>query len=90
MGGTSYGYYENHGHVRTKGYNLSLLYSFSHWFDIGGTFNSIDTRDYEKFLAGSSLQESMHYKVRMPNLPIVMLISMQIFIGMTCLSKEMC
>ena len=65
----SYGYYENHGHVRTKGYNLSLLYSFSHWFDIGGTFNSIDTRDYEKFLAGSSLQESMHYKVRMPNLP---------------------
>lgn len=69
MGGTSYGYYENHGHVRTKGYNLSLLYSFSRWFDIGGTFNSIDTRDYEKFLAGSSLQESMHYKVRMPNLP---------------------
>ena len=69
LGGTSYGYYENHGHVRTKGYNLSLLYSFSHWFDIGGTFNSIDTRDYEKFLAGSSLQESMHYKVRMPNLP---------------------
>ena len=46
-----------------------MLYSFSHWFDIGGTFNSIDTRDYEKFLAGSSLQESMHYKVRMPNLP---------------------
>ena len=69
LGGTSYGYYENHGHVRTKGYNLSLLYSFSRWFDIGGTFNSIDTRDYEKFLAGSSLQESMHYKVRMPNLP---------------------
>ena len=69
LGGTSYGYYENHGHVRTKGYNLSLLYSFSRWFDIGGTFNSIDTRDYEKYLAGSSLQESMHYKVRMPNLP---------------------
>ena len=46
-GGTSYGYYENHGHVRTKGYNLSLLYSFSHWFDVGGTFNCIDTRDYE-------------------------------------------
>lgn len=46
-----------------------MLYSFSRWFDIGGTFNSIDTRDYEKFLAGSSLQESMHYKVRMPNLP---------------------
>ena len=69
LGGTSYGYYENHGHVRTKGYNLSLLYSFSHWFDVGGTFNCIDTRDYEKYLAGTSLQESMHYKVRMPNLP---------------------
>ena len=69
LGGTSYGYYENHGHVRTKGYNLSLLYSFSHWFDVGSTFNCIDTRDYEKYLAGTSLQESMHYKVRMPNLP---------------------
>ncbi|WP_294629037.1 TonB-dependent receptor [uncultured Bacteroides sp.] len=69
FGGTSYGYYENHGHVKTKGYNLSLLYSFSHWFDVGGTFNSVDTRDNEKYLAGASLQESMHYKVRMPNLP---------------------
>lgn len=69
LGGMSYGYYENHGHVKTKGYNVSLRYSFSHWFDIGGVFNSIDTRDYERYLAGSTAQESMHYKVRMPNLP---------------------
>lgn len=69
FGGTGYGYYENHGHVKTKGYNLSLLYSFSHWLDVGGTFNNIDVRDYEKYLAGASMQESMHYKVRMPNLP---------------------
>ena len=25
LGGTSYGYYENHGHVRTKGYNLLIV-----------------------------------------------------------------
>lgn len=68
-GGTSYGVYENHGHVRTKGYNLSLRYSFSKWFNVGGTYNSIDTRDYEKYWTGSSQQESMHYKVRMPNVP---------------------
>lgn len=68
-GSTQYGIYENHGHVRTKGYNLSLRYSFARWFDIGGTWNSIDTRDYERRWTGGSQQENMHYKVRLPNIP---------------------
>ncbi len=68
-GSTQYGIYENHGHVRTKGYNVSLRYSFARWFDLGGTWNSIDTRDYERHWTGSSQQENMHYKVRLPNIP---------------------
>ncbi len=51
-GSTQYGIYENHGHVRTKGYNVSLRYSFARWFDLGGTWNSIDTRDYERRWTG--------------------------------------
>ena len=68
-GSTQYGIYENHGHVRTKGYNVSLRYSFARRFDLGGTWNSIDTRDYERNWTGSSQQENMHYKIRMPNIP---------------------
>ena len=68
-GSTQYGIYENHGHVKTKGYNLSLRYAFSRWFSAGGTYNDISTRDYEKQWTGNSQQQSMHYKVRLPNIP---------------------
>ena len=68
-GSTQFGIYENHGHVKTMGYNISLRYSYSKWFDTGFTYNDIDTRDYEKTWTGGSLQESMHYKVRLPNIP---------------------
>lgn len=68
-GSTQYGIYENHGHVRTQGLNVSFRYSFSRWFDLGGTWNSIDTRDYERRWTGASQQENMHYKVRLPNIP---------------------
>lgn len=68
-GTLEYGIYENHGHVKTIGYNISARYNYSHWFNVGGTFNSIDTRDYERYIAGGTLQESMHYKVRLPNIP---------------------
>ena len=68
-GSTQFGIYENHGHVKTMGYNISLRYSYSKWFDAGITYNDIDTRDYEKTWTGGSLQESMHYKVRLPNIP---------------------
>ena len=68
-GSTQYGIYENHGHVRTKGYSISLRYTFARRLDVGGTWNSIDTRDYERRWTGSSQQENMHYKVRLPNIP---------------------
>lgn len=68
-GAFEYGMYENHGHVKTKGYNISVRYNYMHWLNVGGTFNSIDTRDFEKYIAGGTQQESMHYKVRLPNVP---------------------
>lgn len=69
QGALEYGIYENHGHVKTKGYNISLRYNYGNWFGLGGTFNSIDTKDYERYIAGGTQQESMHYKVRLPNIP---------------------
>lgn len=68
-GGISYGIYENHGHVKTKGYNVTLRYNYSRWVSAGATYNSVDTRDYEKTWTGTSQQENLHYKVRLPNLP---------------------
>lgn len=68
-GSTQFGIYENHGHVKTVGYSLSLRYAFGRLFDFGGTFSDIDTRDYEKTWTGASQQQSMHYRVRLPNIP---------------------
>lgn len=68
-GSTQFGIYENHGHVRTQGYNLSLRYAFSGWLSLGGAFSDIDTRDRERRWTGSSQQENPHYKVRLPNIP---------------------
>lgn len=68
-GTTQFGIYENHGHVKTKGYTVSLRYNFSHWFNMGGTYNNIDTRNHERYVTGGSLQESVTYKKRLPNIP---------------------
>ena len=69
VSGMSYGFYENHGRVRTLGYNISARYSFSRWLSVGGTFNNINVRDNERYVAGNSMQESATYGQRMPNLP---------------------
>lgn len=69
IGGMSYGIYENHGRVKTKGFNVSARYSFSHWFNIGGTFNNINARDDEPYRAGNSQQQSITYGQRIPNQP---------------------
>lgn len=65
----SYGFYENHGRVKTEGFNVSARYSWSRWISIGGTFNNINVRDNERYVAGNTLQESATYGQRMPNLP---------------------
>lgn len=69
VGGTSYGSYTNHGRVETKGFNVSLRYSYSNWFNMGGTFNNLDIRDKEKKRAASSGQNALTYGQRIPNLP---------------------
>lgn len=68
-GSTYYGSYENHGRVKTKGFNVSARYSYSYWLSLGGTFNSMNTRDDEKYVAGGITQESLTYKARIPNQP---------------------
>ena len=69
IGGMSYGIYENHGKVKTKGFNVSARYSYSHWFSIGGTFNNLNARDDERYRGGNTLQESVSYGQRIPNQP---------------------
>ena len=69
QGSTQFGIYENHGHVKTRGYNISVRYSFGRWLSLGGTWNDIDTRDFERQWTGNSQQESLHYRVRLPNIP---------------------
>lgn len=69
VSGTYYGAYENHGKVRTMGYTLSLRYSLGQWLSVGGTFNDIAAKDRERSLSANSGQRSLHYNVRMPNMP---------------------
>ena len=69
VGGMSYGIYENHGRVKTKGYNLSARYSHGRWLSLGGAFSNMNARDAEKYLAGNTQQASMTYKQRIPNQP---------------------
>lgn len=68
-GSTYYGSYENHGRVKTKGFNVSARYSYAHWLSLGGTYSSMDSRDAEKYVAGGTAQESLTYKARIPNQP---------------------
>ena len=69
IGGMSYGIYENHGRVKTKGFNVSARYAYSKWFSLGGTFNNINVRDDERYRAGNTQQESTTYGQRIPNQP---------------------
>ncbi len=69
LAGNAYGTYENHGRVETKGYNLSLRYTYSRWVNLGGTFTQMDARDKEKQLSGSTGQYSTTYGQHIPNQP---------------------
>ena len=60
----SFGYYENHGRVKTKGFNVSARYSYGRWFNVGGTFNNTNIRDNERYVAGGTQQESLTYGQR--------------------------
>lgn len=68
-GGLYYGLYENHGRVKTNGFNVELRYNYSRWFSLGGNYTHLNARDNERYVGGQTLQESTTYKVRMPNTP---------------------
>lgn len=68
-GGRSGATYENHGKVKTKGYNVSARYGFSTWLSVGGSFTQMNVRDDVKTISGGSEQASLTYGARMPNMP---------------------
>ena len=69
VGDLNFGIYENHGRVKTKGYNVSVRYNYSRWLSLGGTWNSTDSRDDEKTRAEGTQQAALTYGQRIPNLP---------------------
>lgn len=70
LGGGKYGAaYENHGKVKTNGYNFSLRYVFSDWVNIGANFTQLNAYDNVKTVSADSKQESLTYGARMPNIP---------------------
>ena len=69
VGDLNFGIYENHGRVKTKGYNVSLRYNYSRWLSLGGTWNSMDARDDEKNRAEGTQQAALTYGQRIPNQP---------------------
>lgn len=69
VSGTSYGTYVNHGRVVTKGFNVSLRYSYARLFNVGGTLNSLNARDKEKKRSAETGQSSLTYGQRIPNQP---------------------
>jgi len=68
-GGKSGAAYENHGKVKTKGYNISARYGFANWISVGGNYTEMNVRDNVKTIAGGTSQESITYGARMPNMP---------------------
>lgn len=64
-----YGIYENFGKVQTKGFNLSARYDYRRIASLGATYNQMDARDDERFLAGNTQQQNLHYRDRIPNQP---------------------
>ena len=68
-GNKSYASYENHGKVETKGYNVSLRYTYAGWVSVGGTFTRMDVRDNVKTLNEGSVQVNLTYRDRIPNQP---------------------
>lgn len=68
-GNKTYAMYENHGHVKTKGYNFSARYNWANRISAGGNFTRLDTRNRVRTLGGNTSQESLTYGVRIPNQP---------------------
>ena len=70
-GGKEGATYVNYGKVLTRGYNLSLRYSWDRWLSLGGNFTQMDVRDNEKHQIGSTGTQvaNLAYRSRIPNIP---------------------
>ena len=70
-GGKEGATYVNYGKVLTRGYNLSLRYSWGRWLSLGGNFTQMDVRDNEKYQIGSTGNQvaNLAYRSRIPNIP---------------------
>lgn len=86
-GNKSYASYQNHGKVRTKGYTVSLRYTFGEWVSVGGNLSHLDVRDNVKTLNEGSEQPNLSYKARMPNLPYLFAQSDVTFCWRDCIRK---
>ncbi len=62
--------YINYGNVLTKGYNISLRYSYAKWLAVGGNFTKMNVTDNMPTAMGSSM-DNINYKQRMSNLPYI-------------------
>jgi hypothetical protein len=60
--------YINYGSVLTKGYNISVRYSYDKWLSIGGNFTQMNVCDNMKQAVGSTM-DNINYKERISNLP---------------------
>lgn len=86
-GNTYYASYTNFGKVESKGFNISLRYSYGGWVSLGGTFNNINMRNREKYSSSTSTTESLYYNVRIPNQPYTYANSDISFYWRNCLKK---
>lgn len=86
-GNKTYASYENHGRVKTKGYTISVRYTYSHWISLGGNFTRMDVRDNVKTVSEGSEQESLTYGARIPNQPYMFANSDVSFYWRNCLQK---
>ncbi|MDR0961210.1 MAG: TonB-dependent receptor plug domain-containing protein [Mediterranea sp.] len=68
-GNKVYASFENHGRVRTEGFNVSARYGYAGWLAVGGTFNYMDVRDRERYANGGTQQASLTFGARLPNQP---------------------
>ncbi|MDO4165226.1 MAG: TonB-dependent receptor [Bacteroides sp.] len=86
-GNTYYASYQNHGKVETKGFNVSLRYSYGGWVSLGGTYNNINMRNREQYVTEGSSLVSLYYNVRIPNQPYTYANADISFYWRNCLGK---
>ncbi|MDE7069231.1 MAG: carboxypeptidase-like regulatory domain-containing protein [Alistipes sp.] len=68
-GNKTYASYENHGKVETKGYTVSLRYTWGSLLSVGGNLTRTDVRDRVRTIAGGTAQQNLTYGARIPNQP---------------------